>query len=200
MRRAGLSRRSLLRAAGPGTATLFVTHEKVEAPSPEDRVAVMRDGAVVQCAAPTSVYDEPADTFVGGFLGSPPMNFLTGTVGHDGTALRLDLGGQSVPVPPALASYAGSDLTLGIRPESVTVEEPGATASADDTATVRGALQVLEPLGSAVLLTTEVCGQTVKVQAPAPFRTEPSSALRLRIPAGQCRWYNPETGLLLEVS
>ncbi|WP_247648599.1 TOBE domain-containing protein [Saccharomonospora xinjiangensis] len=160
----------------------------------------MRDGAVVQCAAPTSVYDEPADTFVGGFLGSPPMNFLTGTVGHDGTALRLDLGGQSVPVPPALASYAGSDLTLGIRPESVTVEEPGATASADDTATVRGALQVLEPLGSAVLLTTEVCGQTVKVQAPAPFRTEPSSALRLRIPAGQCRWYNPETGLLLEVS
>lgn len=179
-----------------GTTTLYVTHDQVEALSLGDRVAVMRDGSIVQCDTPTSVYDEPADTFVGGFLGSPPMNFLTGKVERDSHgALTVDFGGQSLPLPTSLTSYEGRKLTLGIRPEAISVDGLG---SADGEASVRSTLQVLEPLGSAVLLTTEVCGQTVKVQAPASFRTETGTELRLRLPASQCRWYDPETGLLLE--
>ncbi|WP_197318865.1 ABC transporter ATP-binding protein [Saccharomonospora sp. NB11] len=177
-----------------GTTTLYVTHDQVEALSLGDRVAVMRDGAIVQCDAPTSVYDDPADTFVGGFLGSPPMNFLTGTVQRaESGRLTVDFGGQSVPLPQALSSYEGKSLTLGVRPEAVAVE-----GTADGEATLRGSLQVLEPLGSAVLLTTEVCGQPVKVQAPATFRAETATELRLRLPSAQCRWYDPDTGLLLE--
>ncbi|MEY7972711.1 hypothetical protein AB8O38_12000 [Saccharomonospora xinjiangensis] len=159
----------------------------------------MRDGAVVRCAAPTSAYGEPDDTGIGGFLGSPPTNVLIGMVGHDGADLRLDLGGHSVPVPASRASRAGGSVALGIRPGPATIEKAVTATTADTTATVRGTLQRSEPSGSAVSPTTEVCGQTVGSQAPAAFRTEPSAESRLRIPAGQCRWYDPETGLLLEV-
>ena len=173
-----------------GITTVYVTHDQVEALSLGDRVAVMREGRIVQCGPPADVYARPADAFVGGFLGSPPMNFLSGTVGGDGAALHIDFGGQTVPVPPALSSYHGKQLTLGIRPEVITVDS-GETG-------LRCAVEVFEPLGSSTLLTTEVCGQPLKVAAPASFRADPGERLWLRLPPEQCRWYDPETQLLLE--
>jgi multiple sugar transport system ATP-binding protein len=171
-----------------GITTLYVTHDQVEALSLGDRVAVMREGRVVQCGSPVDVYTDPADTFVGGFLGSPPMNFLRGTVGDDGA--HLDFGGQSLPLPPALSSFSGKELVLGIRPEAIAVDS-GETG-------LHTAVQVFEPLGSSTLLTTEVSGQTLKVQASAGFRADPGDRLWLRLPPEQCRWYDPETQLLLE--
>jgi multiple sugar transport system ATP-binding protein len=175
------------------TTTLYVTHDQVEALSLGDRVAVMRDGKIVQCGPPTGVYDQPADEFVGGFLGSPPMNFLTGTVaGSDGQPM-LDLGGQSLPVPAALGSFQGKELRLGVRPEAIVVDGSGAHPA------LRSTVQVFEPLGSAVLLTAQLCGQQVKVQAPAEFRADVGDDLHLRLPEHNCRWYDPETQLLLEI-
>ncbi|SFK36844.1 multiple sugar transport system ATP-binding protein [Amycolatopsis sacchari] len=169
-----------------GITTLYVTHDQVEALSLGDRVAVMREGRVVQAGPPTEVYAQPADTFVGGFLGSPPMNFLRGAV--DGT--HVDFGGQSLPLPSALTSFSGKEILLGIRPEAITVDT-GETG-------LHAAVEVFEPLGSSTLLTTEVAGQVLKVQAPADFRAEPGERLALRLPPERCRWYDPETQLLLE--
>lgn len=174
-----------------GTTTVYVTHDQVEALSLGDRVAVMREGQIIQCGPPTDVYDQPATEFVGGFLGSPPMNFLTGVVVDTDDGPRLDLGGQSLPVPAALSPHTGKPLKLGVRPEAIEVAHDGAS--------VTGELQVLEPLGSSALLTTEVCGQTVKVSAPPAFRADPGGSLNLRLPDDACRWYDPETSLLLEV-
>ncbi|MBF6468492.1 ABC transporter ATP-binding protein [Nocardia beijingensis] len=176
-----------------GTTTVYVTHDQVEALSLGDRVAVLRDGAIVQCGPPTEVYDDPATEFVGGFLGSPPMNFLTGPVSTGENGPRIDLGGQSLAVPAALSSFAGRTIRLGIRPEAIVVD--GGPADA----TVRGELEVLEPLGSSTLLTTRVSGQTVKVQAPPGFRAAEGAATSLHLPPEVCRWYDPETGLLLTV-
>src|SRR5882757_50237 len=175
-----------------GTTTLYVTHDQVEALSLGDRVAVMREGTIAQCGPPTEVYATPSDRFVGGFLGSPPMNFLSGTVAGDGEQSRIDFGGQSLPIPPALSSFDGKPLMLGIRPESIAVEP------AADQRGLRGVLEVFEPLGSSTLLTTELCGQVLKVLAPANFRAEPGEHLLLRLPTEQCRWYDAETQLLVE--
>ncbi|MBF6174754.1 ABC transporter ATP-binding protein [Nocardia blacklockiae] len=169
-----------------GTTTIYVTHDQVEALSLGHRVAVLRDGRIAQVGAPTDVYDNPATEFVGGFLGSPPMNFLTGTV----DAARLDLGGRSVAVPAALSSFDGRELRLGIRPEAIGVGESGPES-------VTGELRVLEPLGSSTLLTADIGDQTVKIQAPAGFRAEPGSTLALSLPPAAIRWYDPDSGLLL---
>ncbi|WP_433623773.1 ABC transporter ATP-binding protein [Nocardia sp. CA-120079] len=177
-----------------GTTTIYVTHDQVEALSLGDRVAVMRDGLIVQCGSPTAVYDGPATEFVGGFLGSPPMNFLTGIVDIGEAGPQIDLGGQSLPVPAALASFNGKKLDLGIRPEAIAVGDEAGTDS------VRAQLQVLEPLGSSTLLTTDVSGQTVKIQTRPGFRADQGDALNLHVPPQACRWYDPETGLLLEDS
>ena len=81
-------------------------------------------------------------------------------------------------------------MKLGIRPEAIAVDPSDVG--------LRCALEVLEPLGSSTLLTFALCGQVLKVQAPASFRAEPGEDLRLTLPAEQCRWYDPETQLLLE--
>ena len=87
-----------------GTTTVYVTHDQGEALSLGDRVAVMRAGRIVQLGDPIAVYDSPADRFVGGFLGSPPMNFLAAKVDPDGT--RLHVADDVVPAPPRPAPAA----------------------------------------------------------------------------------------------
>jgi multiple sugar transport system ATP-binding protein len=178
-----------------GLTTIYVTHDQVEALSLGDRVAVMRDGRIAQCDAPTLVYDQPADEFVGGFLGSPPMNFLSGRVEQNGAGLVLDLDGQHVPVPAALAGYQGRDLDLGVRAESLRV-----LGEDDPDPGLRCVVDVFEPLGSAVLLTTDLGGHRVKIQTQPEFRAAPGDELRVALPGPQCRWYDPETKLLLEVA
>ncbi len=176
-----------------GRTTIYVTHDQVEALSLGDRVAVMKDGRVTQCDSPTDVYDNPASVFVGGFLGSPPMNFLSGTVSSNGHGLALELGDQWVPVPGQLASYRDRALELGVRAESLRVLDADEPADGALTCTV----EVYEPLGSSVLLTTVLSGQRVKVSAPPGFRASPGDELRVTL--SQTRWYDPETQLLLEV-
>lgn len=179
-----------------GLTTIYVTHDQIEALSLGDRVAVMRDGQVSQCDSPTLVYDNPADEFVGGFLGSPPMNFLSGKVNENGHGLVLELRDQWVPVPAALSGYRGRELDLGVRAEALRVLDDSERSSA---LALRCVVDVFEPLGSSVLLTTDISGHRVKIQTPASFRAEPGDVLRVELPDAQCRWYDPETQLLLEV-
>jgi multiple sugar transport system ATP-binding protein len=90
-----------------GTTTIYVTHDQVEAMTMGDRVAVMRNGVLQQVADPQTLYDTPANLFVAGFIGTPPMNLLQATVTVDG-GVSIALGGVSLPVPDAaLASYPG---------------------------------------------------------------------------------------------
>ncbi len=175
-----------------GTTTLYVTHDQVEALSLGDRVAVMKEGRIEQIADPLAVYDRPATQFVGGFLGSPPMNFITGTVTVDGS-VRLAAADAYIEAPQELASYNGKPLLLGIRAEAIEL------AAADTPGAVPATVQVFEPLGSAVLLTVDLGGQQVKVLAPASYRAEPGATVRLHIGRSRQRWFDPETALALEI-
>ncbi len=169
-----------------GTTTIYVTHDQGEALSLGDRVAVLRAGRIVQLGDPIAVYDNPADRFVGGFLGSPPMNFLAAKVDPGGD--RLHVADAVLPVPRTAANHGGQDVLLGVRPENVEVN----TEHGDLTANV----EVLEPTGSAVLLTVEIGDETLKVTAPATFRARPGDVVHLTFPPEAMRLYDAETHAL----
>jgi multiple sugar transport system ATP-binding protein len=169
-----------------GTTTVYVTHDQVEALSLGDRVAVMRAGKIVQLGGPLEVYDNPADTFVGGFIGSPPMNFLDGTVvsGPDGIQLRVE---DSMIEAPAGAPTGPA--RVGIRAEAIQLAEKGTKG------TIPARIDVVEPLGSATLLTVEVGQQEIKVQVPADHRVASGEQVLLRLAPESIRLYDAETGL-----
>ena len=169
-----------------GTTTIYVTHDQGEALSLGDRVAVMRAGRIVQLGDPIEVYDSPADRFVGGFLGSPPMNFLAAKVDPGGH--RLHVGDAVVPAPRVAARRGGRDVLLGVRPENITVDSEQGDVAAH--------VEVLEPTGSAVLLTVDVGDEALKVAAPATFRARPGDVVHLSFPPEAIRLYDAETHAL----
>jgi multiple sugar transport system ATP-binding protein len=144
------------------STTIYVTHDQEEAMTLGDRVVVMKDGVIQQCGAPLEVYQRPTNRFVAGFVGTPPMNFLEGTIVEDG-GLWFDEGTGRIAVPEwargALASRVGSRVVLGVRPQALGdepfVSERGYTLPMQ--------VRVVEPLGDKmdVYLATEKHPQVV---------------------------------------
>jgi multiple sugar transport system ATP-binding protein len=104
-----------------GTTTIYVTHDQVEAMTMGDRVAVMRNGVLLQVASPQELYDSPANLYVAGFIGTPPMNLLEADVSVNG-GVTVTFGGTTFPVPdealsvyPRLRSYDGRTVVAGVR-------------------------------------------------------------------------------------
>ena len=163
--------------------TVYVTHDQVEAMSMGDRIAVMRDGVIEQCEPPMRLYDRPASQFVGGFIGSPPMNFLGGTARDgvfDGEAFQLPLGSLKVE--------AGQRLLLGIRAEQIRFADRGLPAK----------VQVVEPLGASALVTVLVGGTPVKVDAPVDTTVHPDQDVHLAFEPSHIRWMDAATGVAVQ--
>jgi multiple sugar transport system ATP-binding protein len=99
-----------------GITTVYVTHDQTEAMTMGDRVAVLKDGLLQQTDTPLNLYDKPNNVFVAGFIGSPAMNLLEGTVTEGGA----DVGGYTIPLEASIRSKIGDDktVTVGIRPEA----------------------------------------------------------------------------------
>ena len=163
--------------------TVYVTHDQVEALSMGDRIAVMRDGEIIQLDVPGAIYDRPATLFVGSFIGSPPMNFLR-CVAKDGTAVG---DGFEIAGPPGMD---GRTLLLGIRPENIRIGE----------GPINGTVTVAEPLGSHTLLTVRVGSESMKVIAPADSTVRPNEQLRFAPEPHKIRWMDEPTGRALPVS
>lgn len=170
------------------TTTIYVTHDQVEALSLGDRISVMRTGEIMQCAPPMVVYDRPATEFVGGFMGNPPMNFLRGRVDrHDGQ-VQVVLGDHMLHAPPALASLAGNEVLIGIRAENIeAVAQP-----TQDALPTRA--EVIEPLGSHLLVTARIGTQQLKVLTRVDFPAQTDAPLWIRPEHDKLRWFDPQSG------
>jgi ABC-type sugar transport system ATPase subunit len=163
-----------------GRATIYVTHDQIEAMTMADRIVVMRDGVVQQIGTTSDVYNRPANTFVAIFVGSPPMNLLSGR-------LTAGDGGRRFDGPIAIAldglgpiNLAGDEITLGIRPESVELTE------AADPAALPGRVELIEAVGSDTFLSVVVAdGVSVMARVPGDIRVQEGDCLHLRFPLGQ---------------
>jgi multiple sugar transport system ATP-binding protein len=164
--------------------TVYVTHDQVEAMSMGDRIAVMREGVIVQCEPPMRLYDHPASQFVGGFIGSPPMNFLGGAV--EGSAFVGD--GFSLPLDGRRLE-GGRPLLLGIRAEQLSFADHGLPAK----------VLVVEPLGSNALVTVMVGKTAVKVEAPVDTAVRPDQDVHLAFDLTHARWMDAASGDAVDV-
>jgi multiple sugar transport system ATP-binding protein len=140
-----------------GTTTIYVTHDQVEAMTLGQRVVVLRKGELQQVAAPQELYDSPANLFVAGFIGSPSMNFVEGTIEGANGSLEVALGGQKLALDRAelarhatLASYAGRTVIVGIRPDHL--EDAALERDAPLERRLTGLVRLKEPLGSEAIV------------------------------------------------
>jgi multiple sugar transport system ATP-binding protein len=126
-----------------------VTHDQVEAMTLADRIVVMHDGRIEQVGAPMELFLNPVNTFVAGFIGSPPMNQFEASVEQGSNGLVARLAGQAIPLPPLheLDSRIGDRVIVGIRPEHANVRKPTQAA-------ITVELDLVETLGSEALLHT----------------------------------------------
>ena len=136
------------------TTTIYVTHDQEEAMTLGDRIVVMLDGVIQQCAAPLDVYERPTNRFVAGFVGTPPMNFLDGKiVAHDG-GVAFEEGSATIGLPgrfvERLRAYVGREVVFGIRPEDVLDRPP--TDESVTTVRLQTTVEVVEPLGDEMIL------------------------------------------------
>jgi multiple sugar transport system ATP-binding protein len=173
--------------------SIYVTHDQVEAMTLGDRVVVMKDGVVQQVGEPLELYNQPANRFVAGFIGSPAMNFADVTISENGGRPIAEAPGLKIALPPEIASRAraklGRKATLGIRPEDIHVAGPADAAEYSFDSSV----EVVEQLGSEILLDTRV-GDALFVASIEPTaRVRAHDKLRLALKPERLHLFDAET-------
>ena len=154
-----------------GATSIYVTHDQIEAMTMADRIVAMNEGVAQQVGLPAELYDDPANTFVAGFIGSPAMNFLDGTLTLDGGVATVRVGDIVLAgVRPQVGVASGSRITLGLRPERVRLGPPGTGAAA--------LVDLVEPTGLGAVVHLILGGQALKL-----FTTE-RLVLRVAEPVG----------------
>ncbi|MGR3491262.1 MAG: ABC transporter ATP-binding protein [Shimia sp.] len=158
--------------------TIYVTHDQIEAMTLADRVVVMSKGIVQQVGTPTDIYDNPANTFVASFIGSPAMNLVDGTLrGGTFEAEGISISGLSGP---------DGKVTLGFRAEDAEVVPSGGTINAR--------AYSMELLGDATMVSIKVGGALLSVKAAKDFRCEIGDMVSIAVPASICHLFDAEGG------
>jgi multiple sugar transport system ATP-binding protein len=163
-----------------GVTTIYVTHDQVEAMTMADKIVVMNAGKVEQIGAPLDLYDRPANQFVASFIGSPSMNFLSGTVTEAGFVAD----GITLPLPPGLAPGAA---VYGIRPENFELSSAGVAAI----------VALVEPMGSETQVTMRLGEHQVIGVFRERVQARPGETILVRPDPARVHLFDPATGLRL---
>jgi multiple sugar transport system ATP-binding protein len=171
-----------------GVTMVYVTHDQIEAMTMGDRVAVLKDGLLQQCDTPRRMYDHPDNVFVAGFIGSPAMNLFDVPVVEGG----VKFGTSIHPLERGLLAGAGKEVTLGVRPEDLTIKTEGEGLSV--------IVEVVEELGADAYIygsTTETAGEIKPIIVRVDGRTPPKKGETVILtPKGDhVHLFNNETGL-----
>lgn len=161
--------------------TIYVTHDQIEAMTLADRIVVMQGGVIQQVGTPAQVYGQPANLFVAGFVGSPPMNLMPAVV-QDG---RLHVAGQAIGGMPPVGAQ-GIELVLGIRPEDLLLVPP-------DEADLHGQVYMFELTGDAVLVTVDIGSSRICVRGDRHVRHAIGDIVGLRLDPQHCHFFDART-------
>jgi multiple sugar transport system ATP-binding protein len=188
---------------------IYVTHDQVEAMTLGDRIVVLKDGVLQQAAGPMEIYERPANLFVAGFFGSPPMNFFRGTVVTDGGALLFrEKTGNGAATPDRFAlrldeqsaarvdGHVGKNVVLGIRPEAIRAKRRADNAPTEQI--IEAVVEVVEPLGSETWLHLSSAAHTVVARFPAAERARVNEKLSLVFEMRAAHFFDAGTGKTID--
>jgi multiple sugar transport system ATP-binding protein len=166
------------------TTIVYVTHDQIEAMTMADKIVVMRDGRVEQIGAPLDLYDNPVNTFVAGFIGSPAMNFVHGRIeaGPNGAVFAAD-GGARLPLGERQVE-PGRTVTYGIRPEHIDIGPGGVPAR----------VSVLEPTGSETQVFAKVGKDSLDAVVKDRIGAQPGEEVSFMIDTRRVHLFDRETG------
>jgi multiple sugar transport system ATP-binding protein len=167
------------------TTTIYVTHDQIEAMTMADKIVVMHDGHIEQIGAPLELYDNPQNQFVAGFIGSPSMNFLHGTLRTDGGAATIETAsGAKLPLMKAPATSNGRAVVYGVRPEHFTIADDGVEAE----------VIVVEPTGSETQLVAKMAGHDIVAIFRERYDFKPGQKVKLKPRTDVVHLFDKETG------
>jgi multiple sugar transport system ATP-binding protein len=172
------------------TTAIYVTHDQVEAMTLGDRVVVMKDGWIQQVGEPLELYGRPANKFVAGFIGSPAMNFAEAVITEDAGQLTVSNPGLRIPVSPARAErlrpYKGQSVTIGVRPEDLQI-------ATDARSGFDALVEVVEPLGSEILLDVKVGPHVMVARVDPTVRAKVHENIRLNVHPDRLHFFDMKT-------
>jgi len=175
-----------------GTTTIYVTHDQIEALTLATKIVVLKDGIVQQAGTPDDVYNRPTNTFVAGFMGSPSMNLIPGSVASDST-IRIERSSSDVVVLQSNDSVlqANTAVTVGIRPEDITNPAEGMPNSVQ---IVTCEIKAVEPTGSDKFVIFELGGEDVLARMRADTVVAVGDTLDVAVDMSKASYFSPETG------
>jgi multiple sugar transport system ATP-binding protein len=175
------------------TTTIYVTHDQTEAMTMATRLVVMKDGIIQQIGAPKEVYEKPENIFVGGFIGSPAMNFFKGKLADS----KFTIGNISISVPEGKMKYlrdqgyVGKEIVMGIRPEDIH-DEPLFIESSEGTR-ISAKVDVSELLGAETMVYSNVGGQDFVARLDSRSHFQPGEKIDLAFDMNKSHFFDPET-------
>ena len=177
-----------------GKTTVYVTHDQIEAMTLADRIVLMRDGVIEQQGAPLELFERPNSTFVAGFLGSPRMSFVPGTLALEGGRAAVRLGEAVLPLPPGRdlnGARDGRPVLLGLRPEHLSRahQDPVAPGHSRYEATI----DLLQPTGSRSYATFRLAGAPVMAELQAHDVSRPGEQIGIDINMTRASLFDQET-------
>ena len=181
------------------TTFIYVTHDQTEAMTMGTRIVVMKDGIIQQIAAPQYLYDHPANMFVAGFIGSPTMDFVDGTIEKTDDGVYFVFGNSKVKVPEgrtaSLADYIGKTVTMGVRAEHIHDEEVY-LASAPDSV-VDAEVEVVELMGSETLLYLNIEGSSFIAKVDPRSQAKVGDKIKVAFDMNRIHFFDKETELTI---
>ena len=175
-----------------GNTMIYVTHDQVEAMTLADRIAIMKNGRIMQLAPPHEVYSRPANLYVAGFIGSPAMNLIEGELAGD----TFRANGLTIPVAAydfAPGSRREGRAVIGLRPEHIATGTDLPLAAA----TTRVTVELVEPMGSDTLVYAPLAGRTIHIRMDGQAEVRPGDEIEIGFQPERASLFDPDTELRL---